>query len=420
MRLLLVLALCAASPSVTRAGDAVRLTLADAVADLRHQSPELLAASLRVRAAGGDLTTARLLPNPRLSLGVGNLPLGRTNPAGLDAGDTVTNQVGLEQELVLWGKRAARIAAATGKRAEAEAERRDLERTLTFEVETRFVAVQVAEERLRVARRNLDQYRETVRVSRARMRAGDVAPSEVDKIALEQRAFEREVGQGEIERSEAVSALLPLLGIDATDIEPVGDVQVPAARDDTETLVANALDRRPDLQAATLAVDAADASLRLARAGRYPDPTINVQYGHSQFTVSGDLANQVGAGVSLPLPVFDRNQGEVERAAAEALIARHDLDKLRLEVPQEVRAAVTSFRVARARLADLEGTYMRAAREAREAATVSYREGAISLLEFLEAERAFLQTQDQHLEALRDACDAAFAIERAAALEVVS
>src|SRR6185295_6872138 len=135
----------------------------------------------------------------------GNLPLGRTNPAGLHAGDTVTSQVGLEQELVLWGKRAARIAAATGKQAEAEAERRDLERTLTFEVETRFVAVQVAEERLRVARQNLDQYRETVRVTRARQRAGDVAPSEVDKIALEQRAFEREVGQGEIERSEAVA-----------------------------------------------------------------------------------------------------------------------------------------------------------------------------------------------------------------------
>src|SRR5207249_1444345 len=229
--------------------------------ELRRQNPELLAGALHVRAAHGDVVTAGLLPNPTLSAGVGNFPLGRTNPSGIGVGDTVVSQVGLEEEILLPGKRGARLAAAR--------------------------------------------------------------------------------------RREAVATLLPLVGVDAADVQPVGELALPPPPAGVEQLVSEALARRPDLEAAERAREAAEAALRLARAERWPNPTLGVQYTHSEFQVSGDLADQVGTSVSVPLPVFNRNQGEIERAEAEALIARREVEKLRLAIPQEVRSAVASYRIAR-------------------------------------------------------------------------
>src|SRR5438093_39682 len=309
-------------------------------------------------------------------------------------------------------------AAARRREEAAAAERADLERRLAFELRARFVALLEATERLRLARENLEHYRETVRVSEARAREGDISRAEIDKIALEQRGFEREVADAEGDRREAVAALLPLVGVDAADVEPVGALALPPAPEGVEQLVSEALVRRPDLRAAERAEGAAEAALRLARAERWPNPTLGVQYTHSEFLVSGDLGNQVGTSVSVPLPVFNRNQGEIERAEAEALIAHHEVEKLRLSIPQEVRSAVASYAIARERAQRFEDAFLRQAGEARHAAEVSYREGAVSLLEFLEAERTWVQTEREHLSALRDANTAAFDLTRAAALEV--
>ena len=415
--LVLSLAVALVVRAAQAAEETTQVTLDEAVVLLRRQSPELLAGALKVRAAQGDVTTARLYPNPTLSFGAGNFPIGRTNPPGIGAGDTVNEQVGIGQELVLWGKRGERIAAAHGRMAAAGAERADLDRRLAFEVRARFVRTLVAGERLRLARENLTHYRETVRVSRERADAGEISAAEFDKIALEQRGFEHEVADAEVERRQAVAELLPLLGLDVADLVPVGELRLPAARTDTDTLVSEALRRRPDLTAAERKAEAAEAALRLARAERWPNVTVGVQYTHDEFQVAGNLANSLGANFSLPLPLVNRNQGEIQRAEAEALIARHEVQKLRLGIPQEVRTAVTSYTVAGERVRRFEQAFLRQSEDARRAAEVSYREGAISLLEFVEAERTFIQTQRDHLDALLDGYTAAFDVTRAAALE---
>ena len=414
----LALALLLVVPQPARGEETLRVTLDEALVLLRRQSPELLAETLRVRAAQGDLITARLLPNPVVTAGVGNFPLGRTNPRGLGVGDTVVSTFGAEQEVPLWGKRGARIEAARERHAAAQATRSDLDRQLAFEVRSRFVALLEASERLRLARENLDRYRESVRITGARAREGDISAAEFDKVALEQRSFEHEVADAELDRREAVAALLPLLGSPAADVEPVGELALPEAPEDKEHLIADALARRPDLRAAEQAREAAESALRLARAERWPNVTVGLEYTHSEFQVSGDLPNMLGTTFSLPVPVFDRNQGEIAKAEAEALIAKHDVDKLRLEIPQEVRSAITRYTIARERVRRFEDGFLRQAREARQAAEASYREGAVSLLEFLEAERAYIQTARDRLDALRDVNTAAFEVTRAAALEV--
>src|SRR5262249_9835671 len=191
------------------------LTLDRALDLLHHQNPELLAATLNIRAAHGDLTTARLLPNPTLSNQVSNLPLGRTNPPGLGANETVIEQVGVQQELLLWCRRGARAAGAGPGGRQPTNSRAAPDRRPVFERRPRSFPVRVRTERLRLARENLDRYQETVRVSRERRKAGDISPAELDKVSLEQRSFEREGADAETQRTEAVAAPLPPPGLDA-------------------------------------------------------------------------------------------------------------------------------------------------------------------------------------------------------------
>src|SRR5207244_11335920 len=141
-------------------------------------------------------------PNPTLSFGAGNFPIGRTNPPGIGAGDTVNEQVGIGQELVLWGKRGERIAAAHGRMAAAGAERADLDRRLVFEVRARFVRTLVAGERLRLARENLTHYRETVRVSRERADAGEISAA---RSATSRPSAEKDYLQAEEDAQKAAA-----------------------------------------------------------------------------------------------------------------------------------------------------------------------------------------------------------------------
>lgn len=395
----------------------IRLTLEEALAQMRTRSPDAIVAALKVRGAHGDLRTAGAYPNPTFSVGVDNLPLGHTNPRGLGAGDTVVVQGGLSEEVLLPGKRPARIDQATNALASAEASRTDVDRLASFEVRRRFVGLQLADERLRLARDNLARYRETVRVTAERARDGDIASTEYDRIALEQRGYEHELAQAQSSRREAADALLALVGSDADDVEAVGSLAVPPAPSDVDRLVADALSGRPDLRAAKASRDAAEAALRVARAEAWPNPTIGIGYTHSEFQISGDLANSIGANVSVPLPVANRNEGAIERAEAEAEASRQEVRRLELTIPREVRTAVEEYERARARLARFEGEFSRQAESTRRAAEVSYRNGAVSPLEFLEAERAYIATQRDRLDALEDAHTAAWDIRRVAALE---
>ena len=217
--------------------------------------------------------------------------------------------------------------------------------------------------------------------------------------------------------SNYADALLALVGSDADDVEPSGSLAVPSAPADVDRLVADALHDRPDLRAAEASRESAEAALRLARAEAWPNPTVGVGYTHSEFQVSGDLADSVGANVSVPLPVANRNEGAIERAAAEAEAAREEVRRLRLAIPREVRTAVDEYERARARLARFDDEFSRQAETARRAAEVSYRDGAVSALELLEAERAFIATQRDRLDALEDAHTAAYEIARVTARE---
>ena len=129
----------------------------------------------------------------------------------------------------------------------------------------------------------------------------------------------------------------------------------------------------------------------------------------------GGLSHETNTFCAAPTEVDEFKDREWTHG--EALVARHEVATLRLAIPQEIRSALDAYRVARDRVRRFEEAFLREARDARAAAEVSYRAGASSLLEFLEAERAYVETQRDHLDALHDAQVAAWALMRSAALE---
>ena len=205
---------------------------------------------------------------------------------------------------------------------------------------------------------------------------------------------------------------LPALHPDAADAAS-------RPRFDLARLTQRALERRPDLRAAGAARLQADAQLAAAERERLPDITLGGSYTHSDFTVSGDNPNTMALTLSLPLPLFDRNQANIGRAGLDQRRADNDGERLRIAVARDVAEAVRKGARAATLLAvfeqpaggDVPGTptgtsdkggMLSRAETALRVAEKSYRAGAISLIELLEAQRTYLDTQAQYLRAVYD------------------
>jgi cobalt-zinc-cadmium efflux system outer membrane protein len=181
---------------------------------------------------------------------------------------------------------------------------------------------------------------------------------------------------------------------------------------DVKGLIAQALERRPDLRAAQAGRGQGEASLGAARREVYPDISLGAGYTHSNFTVSGDNSNSMALSLSMPLPLFDRNQAGIGRARLDIRRADNEIERLRLQIGHDVVEAVRKAQRSQTLLAVFEGSpaenrenstgMVAKAETALHVAEKSYQAGAISLLEFLEAQRTYLDSKTQYLRALYD------------------
>jgi cobalt-zinc-cadmium efflux system outer membrane protein len=210
-------------------------------------------------------------------------------------------------------------------------------------------------------------------------------------------------------------------------------------------LVELALEHRPDVRAAGAARLTAEAQLDAAKREVYPDLTLGANYTHSSFTIAGDNPDTLGLSVSLPLPIFDRNQANIGRSALDIRRADNDRERLRLVVAHDVAEAVRRADRARALLDVFEGTapappsagapaapattgavpvtgekdgMLTRADTTLRVAEKSYKAGAISLLELLDAQRTYLDVRAQYLHAVYDYRQATVDVNHAVGTEV--
>jgi outer membrane protein, heavy metal efflux system len=453
------LAAAAGAPASARG-----MTVEEAVTIALARNRDVIAAKMEIEAAELEVLAARVYPNPTLQYAVGNLVIGNANPQvamgsmAIRPGpfDQLIQSVGVGEILDVWSKRAARSRAAERGVEQRRYLTEDALREVVHAVRSAFADVLRAQSERDMAREVAARYAETARLSAARFRAGDIAEAELRRIELEGLRYGNAVIDADLQLDLGRQRLATLLGLGPNGAAlPAERLAEPAERItfDLPRLVTAALERRPDLKAAGAARAAGDARLAAAEREVYPDLTLGATYTHSSFTISGDNPNSLGLSLSLPLPLFDRNQANIGHARLDIRRAENDVLRLRLGVEADVTEAVRRGERARTLLAVFErpasngstggvvtpgspagppspplpaapgakaggaatdpGGMLARAEAALRVAEKSYRAGASSLLELLDAQRSYLDTRAQYVRALDDFRQAAIDVAHA-------
>jgi len=386
------------------------LTLELAVDRFLARNLAVEAARYRVDAARAERLAARLRPNPTLVLSAENVKLSGPTPAGELY--EVTSSVSYPIEL--GGKRRLRVETAEATVAVAEAQFADALRQRLADLKRAFYDVLLARAGLDHALEIRQTFDTLVDLNQARLEEGAVAESDLLKVRLERGKHQTALTQAELTLRQAGIRLLDLLG--ESDFSTAGTVtgalNVTATPPDLEALRAAALSERPSLQAAQHAVALAARRIALERARA----TVDVSPFVGLRRVGEN--NTVLFGISVPLPIHDRNQGGIARAVAEEKAAEAELAVHRNRVLAEVESAWHTWQTARAQPAVFERELLRQAEESYAIALAAYQEGAIGLVEYLEAQRTHADVRLQYARSLFDAQAALLLLELAVGRDV--
>ena len=389
------------------------LTLREAIERFQRENLKLVAARYEVSSARADIIAAGLLPNPRLSLG-GAFRIHGT-PQGADQEFSIL----LSQGLPLWGRLGASrdaaklTASATEKQFAAEGW------LLLGELRRAYLELQLAEGRRGVLSAGLGDLERVQRVLEARTAAGANPAYDRVRLEVERGTLRARISQVEVQVSQARSELAASIGgaplaeeLAASDAlpEPASDPRAVAA------LVHLALEHRHEIAAARLETGAAEASLRAARKRFIPEPELGI--GYSRWTgipgaPSGAVGGALLASASIPLPLFDRGQGTIDRQLEQSHAARVRERDARNSVEREVERAARTLHLTTTAYRTYREEASRNAESVRRIAEVTYREGRGTILELLDAYSSYLRVEEQALELRAAALASAVDLEQA-------
>ena len=383
-------------------------------------NPTLKAAQLNIDESRTAEITAYLRPNPEFSLSVDGFQV-NANGGPYRPLSGVVETPGISYLHERQHKRELRRDTAHESTVMAQSTYLDQERGLLFNLRNAFVQVLQAKAVLQNARENLTYWDRELGINRTRFRAGDMAQVDLDRLELQRVQFESDLETATVNVRTAKIQLLTLLN-DRTGIERF-DVQGPydfSERLQTmEEYRAAALEGRPDLQAAVENVELAKLNHQLAIANGSTDPTFSLWYSHNP-SFSNQYANQtVGGSVSIPLRIFDRNQGEKARTQID--IGRNE--RLREAAEAQVLSDVDSAYVTLVSTLNLlrpyRDKYLKLAEDTRNRIAFSYQHGGASLLDYLDAEKAYRDTRLAYLNLIGSYLTAGAQLNMAVGREVI-
>jgi outer membrane protein, heavy metal efflux system len=368
----------------------VRITLDDAVQMALAHNHALLAARTTIEQNEDQEITANLRPNPVLLGDAQFLPLFDANEFDSNYLDNSAQfDLGLSYLFERGRKRQHRLAAAKDQTAVTRSQVADNERTLTFQVASQFVNVQLAESTIDLAQQDLKSFQNTVDISRERYRAGDISEDDYLKIKLQLLQFQSDASQAELAKVQALSDLRQLLGYESVsaDYDVAGTLDYQPVKGNLEDLQTKALSTRPDLRAAQQGVTAANSQYELAKADGKRDVTAQINYTHIADLNTASLFGQI------QLPIFDRNQGEIARTHVAITQAQEQEKAASNQALTDVRDAYEGLRSNDQIIQLYRSGYLDEAQQDRDISEYAYKRGAASLLDFLDAERSYRATQ---------------------------
>lgn len=361
-------------------------------------NPTLRAAQLSVDESRAQEITAYLRPNPDLTISSDGTQLSSTNGIWQPfAGTQFTGGMSYLHERQ--HKRELRLESAQKATAVAQSQLADQERTLLFSLRNAFVQTLQAKAVLALANENLTYYDQVLRLSRERKQSGDIAQIDVDRLEVQRVQYETDIQTATVNLRTAKIQMLALL----LDRTPVEQFDVNGAFDfqdrllPIEELRAAALESRPDLRAAIESEDKAKTDHRLAVANGSTDPTFAGWVSHNGSFNNQFANNTIGASVSFPLRVFDRNQGEKARTEIEIRRTERLRAATQAQAFSDVDSAYATLSSNLALLASYKARYLAQAVRVRETISFSYQRGGASLLDFLQAQQDYRVVQLNYL-----------------------
>lgn len=423
--LLVVAALCpisaAQQPVASAAQPAPTVWTWDTVkSNFELQNTNLLAAKLNIEELHAEEITAHLRPNPDFTLSADGTQISPSRGVWQPFAGTFISP-GVSQLFERRNKRNLRYQAAKEGSAIGAAQSDDTERTLIFNLRSAFVGVLQAKAVFHLAQDNLEYYDKILKVSRDRFEAGDIAQIDLDRLELQRLQYESDLQTAIVNLRTTKINLLALLN----DHRPIDSFDVDGTFDFSEDLLSQdeyrkeALDARPDLRAAVLTVKQAQTNYELAEANGSTDPTISVWYTHNGSFNNPDALNTLGASVSIPLRIFDRNQGEKLRTKIDI----NRSEKLRQGTETQVYSDVdTAFATVISNINLLKPyrqKYLAQAVRVRDTVFFSYQHGGASLLDFLNAESDYRTVELSYVNLIGAYLTAAAQMNQAVGREVI-
>lgn len=369
------------------------------------RSPEFASARARVATSQADVTRAHLLPNPQADLSWNTIPIGPTNPPGLNRLTEVPNySVGLS-ELIELGKRGPRQDAARTALASTALDVLASLRARTFDVLERAAEVATTEVRLAELQALAEDAAKLTELQRARQQHGDTAGLDVDRAVLEEEQLQTALGEERSHLSDALLACTQTVGIPC---EPFG------GRDAAASFLASRLGRapspgnieaRPEVRSLEAQEASAQSSLKLARRRWVPDPTVHAGYVRDTFVTAGNQPHSLFVGLSIPLPLFDHGQADAHVASATAEAARRSRELLKVQASRDAHTLSEQLSAVEQRRARLRNETLPLATGVVQRLDAAVRAGGASLQDLLLARRSYgellLHAADLDLSAFR-------------------
>ncbi len=390
-QVLLVGALILQAIAPTVLADQADLSLGAALDHARIQNPQLAMARARVSEAEGMREQAGLIPNPSLYATSENTPLGGSQPFKFSR-DT-DDYVYLNQKIELGGKRSRRVALASENVGQMSIQSEMTMRQLLARVATAYWMAAGSAALDQLYQREVITLDDIVNYNSARVQKGATAEADLIRIQLESDRLKAQARMAAEQARRSLIALYREMGATAfpdsvvfTDrLDNLAELQPP----DLPTV----LRERPEMRAAREGVKQAEANFALQRANAVPDPTLMAGYKRFSGTTQFPGQNTLFFGFQVPLPIFDRNQGQVAAAQAKVMGAKDAVTDQEIAIRAEVESALSDYRSRReALLRVLPRMSDRAALSDRIAAG-AYRLGGADILRFLDATRMDIETQ---------------------------
>ncbi len=375
----------------------------------RAKNPSLLSAQQNLLSVKAQEIQAGVRQNPNLVVTGSNVTIGE------ESNNPYYYTVGVNRLFERGEKRRWRLDSAQSTTAQTDAQYHAQEQQTILSVRQAFTNFVIAKAAKKLADDNLNDFKHELDIGRDRLNAGDIAKLDFERLDLQLAQFETDESNAITNEQQATVQLQALLGYSKPrmDFDVIGEVVPPVVAGTMENMEQKALAARPDYHAAQLGIAVAEANVKLAYANGTADPTLEADYDRN------GSENSAAFSLSIPLRLFDRNQGNKETAKYSAQAARFNELALRNQVVSDVDQAWIGYVNAKVLSERYNGHYLDEAKDVLDISKFSYEHGGLALIDYLDALRESRSVASDALNAYSQTWMAIHQLSFATAIEVV-